>query len=373
MKRKWYFIRFVFLGFILSSTEGLSQRTLTSYNLEYMSSCYDRLTMPYTAVVDTHLHFRPFAVSAAPPFEEVVQYLRDAGVLFANIYGIGQVLPATSSCADLTSCVSIPIRPSFRNDILNAENLTKWRISNQTNGNRNVHFVLAMTFPDLSDPSSVLSGIHLLDREYSQRLFRWMGEVNLVKEFLFNRGMEAVPKSKVPEWQPFMTVLRERNIPLAIHSDLGNDNDPTKYISWMEEVLQLYPDNKIVWMHAGISIRLTKMDVDQHIEVLSSFLDRFPHLMLDFSWYILNDYYLSPNEINQTKYVDFINQYSTRILPGTDFIATNKRDFSSYLKELELTSWIYQYVSDEAFRNIALGQNYFRFTNLSFRAPRICQ
>ena len=240
--KKQYFISFVLLGFILSSIKGFSQRILNSYHLEYIStSCYDRSTMPYTAVVDTHLHFRPFNVSAAPPFEEVVQYLRDTNVLFVNIYGIGQVLPATSSCINLNSCLSIPVRPSLRNDILNAENLTGWRISNQPNENQNIHFVLSMTFPDLSDPSSVLSGIHLLDREYPRNLFRWMGEVNLVKEYLFNHGMEAVPKSKIPEWEPFMATLRERDIPLAIHSDLGNDNEPTKYISWMEEVLKTIP------------------------------------------------------------------------------------------------------------------------------------
>ena len=168
--KKWYFISFVLLGLTLNPTEGFSQRALYAYNLEYQPDCYDRSTMPYTAIVDTHLHFRPFAVSTAPPFEEVVQYLRDAGVLFANIYGIGQTCPATLSCTDNASCLSTPIRPSLRNDILNAENLIRWKTSNSET--QDVHFILSMTFPDLSDPSSVLSGIHLLDREYSQNLFR---------------------------------------------------------------------------------------------------------------------------------------------------------------------------------------------------------
>ena len=121
------------------------------------------------------------------------------------------------------------------------------------------------------------------------------------------------------------------------------------------------------------SLELTKMDVDEHIEVISSFLDRFPNLMLDFSWSVLDLYYFSYSQVNQVKYVDFINQYPTRILPGTDFLATNNRDTNQYLRELEITSRIYQYVSDEAFRNIALGQNYFRLTNLPFRAPTICE
>ena len=371
---KWYLVIFALLSFTLASTKGSSQRTLDAYESGHVV-CYNRLHMPYTAVVDTHLHFRPFGVTEAPSFEQVVQYLRDAGVLFANIYGIGQVLPFTSECTDISKngCSRVPVRPSFRNDILNTEGLIKWRDSRYIIGYRDIHFIPSMTFPDLSDPDSVVRGIHFLDSQYSPELFRWMGEVNLVKQFFFNRGMRVVPKSKIPDWELFMTILRERHMPLAIHSDLGNDSNPTEYISWMEEVLRLYPDNKIVWVHAGISLELTTMDVDQHIEVLSSFLDRYPHLMLDFSWSILNKNYFSSNEDNRNKYVDFINQYSTRILPGTDFVATNNKDFSSYLKALERTSFIYQYVSDEAFRNIALGENYFRLLSLEFQAPPICQ
>ena len=36
--------------------------------------CYDRSIQPQTAVVDTHVHFRPFGGSAIP-FAEVVSYL----------------------------------------------------------------------------------------------------------------------------------------------------------------------------------------------------------------------------------------------------------------------------------------------------------
>ena len=376
--RKLYLI--VFLVFVLSPLEGASQLSIEAYKVANDPRvCYDRETMPHTAVVDTHLHFRPFVVRAATPFEQIVRYLKDADVLFANIYGIGQVLPAASACMSLSEdgCEEIPLRPSMRNDILNAENLMNWRISQYIYNRQDIYFVLSMTFPDLSNPLSILSGIHFLDNQYSPRLFRWMGEVNLVKEHFFEQGIRPVPKSKISEWGPFMTILRHRNIPLALHSDLGNNEDPTKYISWMEEVLGLYPDNTIIWMHAGISKKLNAMDPDQHIETLSSFLDRFDNLMLDFSWRILDDYYFSTTSNNRRRYVNFINRYPTRILPGTDFITTNKRDFSSYSETLEITSDIYQYVSDEAFRNIALGENYFRIINIrsntQFRAPSICE
>ena len=65
--------------------------------------CYDRSGQPQTAVVDTHVHFRPFGGVAIPSeetvsyLEETVSYLKEASVLFANIYGIGQTLPPESS------------------------------------------------------------------------------------------------------------------------------------------------------------------------------------------------------------------------------------------------------------------------------------
>ena len=361
---------FLLLGCVSNPTKDSSQHILSSYK-SISSSCYNRSTQPYTAIVDTHLHFRPFGGSALK-FEEVVDYLKQSRVLFANIYGIGQRLPAFSPCTYYLDCPGTPVKPSLRNDIVNAENLLEWRSTLNSAKDSGIHLILSMTFPDLSEPSEVLSGIYLLDREYSKELFRWMGEINLVKQALFNNRRKVVPKSKIPQWAPFMSVLRERNIPLAIHSDLGNDNHPTQYISWMEEVLNLYPHNKIVWMHGGLSKELAQMNVDQHIQVMISFLDRFPNLMIDFSWRVIYDNYFS-DPTKQSKYVQFINKYSDRILPGTDFVASGNKSFDIYKTEIEVTSYIYQHVSDEAFRNIALGQNYFQLLGLDYQAPTICQ
>ena len=59
--------------------------------------------------------------------------------------------------------------------------------------------------------------------------------------------------------------LRARGIPLALHADLGNDAAPTRYLPLMEEVLCLYPENVIVWVHMGLSRELTAMAAAQHM------------------------------------------------------------------------------------------------------------
>ena len=114
-------------------------------------------------------------------------------------------------------------------------------------------------------------------------VFSWMGEVNLVKQAVFDNGRGPIPEEVLDRWAPFMEVLRERNMPLSIHGDLGNDEDPTLYLPLMEGVLGLYPDNNIVWMHMGLLRELTEMDPARHVTIMKSMLDRHPNLMLDIS------------------------------------------------------------------------------------------
>ena len=325
--------------------------------------CYDRSVQPQTAVVDAHLHFRPFG-GPAIPFEEVVSYLAATGVLFANVYGIGQMLPASSSCTYYLDCPGTQVTPTLKNDFVNAANV----VTKTPDG---IHLTLAMTFPDLSEPESILAGMELLEREYPGE-FRWMGEVNLVKQALFANGHGPVPLATISAWAGFMETLRVQGIPLAIHADLGDDDDPTRYLPLIEEVLRLYPDNVIVWVHMGLSRELTGMEPVRHVALMTSMLARHPNLMLDIAWRVLDDAYFSTPEGRAT-YVPFLNAHSRRILPGTDFLASREKDQEVYSTELEVTGRIHRYLDDEAFRNIALGENYFRLLGLEYEAPPVCK
>lgn len=338
------------------------------YSLENYQSdnpqCFDRSTMPYTFVVDSHNHFRPFGGNAIP-FTELNDYFNKLGILFVNIYGIGQVLPIESGCEYYLDCPHKPVYPSIRNDFRNASNFLEYEP-------QGVYMTLSMSFPDLSKPELIVPQIKLMDKEYP-KMFTWMGEVNLVKQALFNNSHRPTPIEAIAQWKDAMKILQERRIPIAIHADLGSDNEPTKYLHLMEEVLKLYPDNKIVWVHMGLSKELTNMDPVRHLKIMQDALDANPHLMLDISWRVIEDSYFSNPEI-RAHYVDFFNKNSTRILPGTDFVASRKKDFDVYREEVEATSRIHQYINDEAFRHIALGQNYIDFLGLvQYKAPPVCQ
>ena len=343
-------------------TPGAAQsiRSLASFAKSNTSAtCYDRTKEPYTAVVDTHFHPKPFGGQAMPP-EVLFGYLDKAGVRFVNYFGIGQSLDMASTCTYYLDCPGTNALPSIKNDFVNGVEVKAYP-------HPNLNIVLSMTFIDLQNPQGVVDTIKLYDKEYPG-MFKWAGELNVVKQALMKNGHEAATMEDIDNWAPFMKILRERNIPITLHSDLGNDANPTQFVPVMKYVLQKYPDNKIVWAHMGLSKELAKMEAKEHIAIMKSALDADPNLMLDISWDVIYNNYKGYGE----DFVKFFNEYPDRILPGSDFVAAGNKKPDQYARELEITSRVDRFLTDDAFRKIALGDNYFKLLNLDYSAPPIC-
>lgn len=322
--------------------------------------CFDRATEPYTGVSDAHFHPRPFGGQAIEP-ATLFGYFDKAGVRFVTYMGIGQSLDMASDCTYYLDCPGTSALPSIKNDFVNG-------VQVKTYPHDNVHITLSMTFVDLAHPDDAIETIKLYDKEFPG-MFKWTGEANVMKQALLKNNFEPATIESIDRWAPFMKVLQERGIPLTLHADLGNDAEPTKFVPLMQHVLKSYPNNKIVWAHMGLSKELTHMDPKLHIAIMKKALDTYPNLMLDISWdVIFNSYYQYGQE-----FIDFFNAYPTRILNGSDFVAASNKTFDQYWKELEITSRVNRRLNDEAFRNIALGENYFRLLNLDYTAPKICR
>lgn len=341
---------------------GIVAAWLGSY--AWAEACFDRNAESHHFVVDSHLHFQPFS---GRPLDhlDLIDYLRDAGVTHANVYGIGQTRIENWQCLQHRDCSgSQLIKPTMKNDFINAKNVTNYF-------QRDVRLTLSMTFPDLQNPDGILTRMRILDEEFPG-YFQWMGESNLVKQALFNRGHGPATIADIENWAPFMAELRERGMPLALHSDFGNDSNPTRYLHLMEAVLARYPDNVIVWMHLGMSREQQDMDPQEHVRILSRLMDQYPKLWLDISWTVLYDYYFSDDE-RRPHYVDLLNTYSDRVLTGSDMVASAFSSRSQYATLVERNSFINQFLNDEAFRDIALGQSYFELMGFDVEAPRICE
>lgn len=339
---------------------GVSKHDLASFKKSTKgAACYDRAKEPYTAVVDAHFHPRPFGGTALS-MPELVKGFDKLGVRFVVYMGIGQVLELSSGCTYYLSCIGTPAQPSIKNDFVNGMDLA-------AHAPKSVLILPSMTFMDLAHPEDIVDRIKLYDREYPG-MFRWAGELNVMKQALIGNKHEPATVKNIDAWAPFMQILRERNIPVTLHSDLGNDKNPTEYLYLMEHVLKTYPNNKIVWAHMGLSKELTKMDANLHVKTMKGLLSKYPNLMLDISWDVLYNAYRPMGEV----FVKFFNESSTRILPGSDFVAAGTKDLAKYENELEITSRALRLLSNEAFRNIALGENFFRFTGIDYTAPQIC-
>lgn len=333
---------------------------LSMYRSPVNKLCFNRTKTTNSMLVDTHFHAKPFGGKAIP-LNEYIGYFKKSGVLFATIFGIGQTLPRTSSCTYYLDCPGEIVKPSIINDIRNAEDY----ISNPHNG---VYLTLSMTFMNLGNPKSMLSNLETLNHAYP-KLFKWAGEANLVKEALFQNGHTNTPIDVIKKWKSFMVKIRSMGIPLTLHADIGNNNDQTKYLYLMSEVLRLYPKNKIIWAHMGLSKELTSMPVSQHLAIMKEFLDKYKNLYLDISWRVLDHQFKK----NPGLYINFLNRYSSRIFTGTDFVASRDKDYNDYVDELKITSKILRNLNDRAYRNIVLGENYIKLLNLPVKAPYICK
>eukprot|EP00405_Crypthecodinium_cohnii_P043778 CAMPEP_0206584968 /NCGR_PEP_ID=MMETSP0325_2-20121206/36110_1 /ASSEMBLY_ACC=CAM_ASM_000347 /TAXON_ID=2866 /ORGANISM="Crypthecodinium cohnii, Strain Seligo" /LENGTH=438 /DNA_ID=CAMNT_0054092371 /DNA_START=27 /DNA_END=1339 /DNA_ORIENTATION=- len=346
-------------------------------------TCYDRSKHNQWAVVDSHLHVRPFGGEPVP-YTELMRWLRDSGILFANAYGIGQRLPVDSNCTYYLDCPGTPVIPSIKNDMYNGQESLDYETHLSKNEKEAALMAsvgpvmtMSMSFPDLHEPEGVKKRMKLLEEEFPGK-FRWMGELNVAKQALFNNSQgQPVPLETIEEWAPFMEELRAQKMPVAFHSDLGNDAEPFKYLPQMDKILDTYPDNTVIWVHlGGLSKQLDPLApvllekplyASEHIDMLKQRLRDHPNFMLDLAWDVLYDEVWS-DPAKLPLYRDFINEFPTRFLPGTDFVAASTKPEKEYQSELNKTSAIYKEISDEAFRNIALGENYFQLLDMEYTA-----
>jgi hypothetical protein len=340
---------------------ALPHRSLASFAKSNPNqACYDRNKEPYTPIVDAHFHPRPFGGQAIPP-QELFGYFDKLGVRFVNYFGIGQSLDMRSACTYYLDCPGTSALPSIKNDFVNGSEV-------KVLPHPNLHITLSMTFMDLAHPKDIVKTIELYDKEFPG-MFKWSGELNVVKQALVPNKHEPATIQSIDRWAPFMKVLRDRGIPVTLHMDLGSDAEPTKNVYLMKHILQKYPDNKIVWAHAGLSKELQHMDPTQHVSLMREAFKLSQNVLLDISWDVLYNAYHEFGPI----FIAFFDEYPDRILPGSDFVAARNKSFDQYAKEFEITSRVLKSVSDEAFRRIALGENYFRLMNLDYRAPEICK
>lgn len=319
------------------SVETLT-KPLTFADFQQDRACYNRAHNNNWAVVDAHLHPRPFGGQPVP-FTDLLGRMRRAGILFTTLYGLGQRLPVNSECTYYLNCPGTSVTPSLKNDFFNAQSVLD--SGHSLESPQGPHIVLSMSFFDLHQPQGALEKMKLLQREFPG-VFRWVGEINLVKQALWanHQGLPVELKS-ISEWEPFMSEFRRQKLPLALHSDLGNDKDGLEFLPLMDRVLETYPENEIIWVHmAGISKQLKPhvakasllqrpVTIEAHISMIEERLEKYPKLMIDLSWDILYDQ-LYALRADRMPYVQLLNRFPSRFLSGSDHVASVEKTEDVY-------------------------------------------
>ena len=324
---------------------GRERLTLAHFRTRRRSNiCYDRRINDNWAVVDAHLHPRPFGGSPVA-FPDLIGRMRRAGILFTTLYGIGQRLPINSTCTYYLNCPGTPITPSLKNDFFNAQSV----LDNAAllADDLGPQITLSMSFVDLHEPAANLEKMKVLQGEFPG-MFKWVGEINLVKQALWpnSQGL-PVNITSIKDWKPFMDEFLKQDIPLALHSDLGNEKKGLEFLPLMDEVLKTYPNNKIIWVHmAGLSKQLNPqlaaasllqipVTIEHHVSMIEERLKKYPKLSIDLSWDILYDELYSTKD-EERPYVKLINKYPTRFLSGSDHLASADKTEDKYSTAL---SW----------------------------------
>ena len=219
----------------------LARRTLSRFTRGHAdnSLCWDRHGVDsFISIVDAHQHPMPFG-GPEVPFDEYTGWMKDHGLLFSVLMGIGQRIVkqnvSDAECCYYLHCptYAYPVIPMTESDELNAEARAKYYIGKV---DKELHLRLAATFANLQSPKGEAQKLSSLRQKYPQT-FTWLGELNVFKHALAGNGFFSdftgprltVARVEAGELDELFSLLGParadgEHIPtVTLHSDMGCD------------------------------------------------------------------------------------------------------------------------------------------------------
>jgi predicted TIM-barrel fold metal-dependent hydrolase len=127
---------------------------------------------------------------------------------------------------------------------------------------------------------------------------------------------------------PVYELAAQYDLPVFVHSDITSvwETDTPIYLPEIKAALHKHPNTRINWCHAGISRRLV---VPTIIEDVHKLLSKYPHLYVDLSW-VLYDEYLVVNGQAVPEWIQLIEAFPDRFMIGSDAVG----HMSSYVSTI---------------------------------------
>lgn len=149
-------------------------------------------------------------------------------------------------------------------------------------------------------------------------VFCGIGEIFFRHDDLTLLTQGETPKINSPAMEPVIKLAIEYDFPILIHNNLSStwtSNHP-RYLYELEDTLRAYPKAKIVLCHCGAS---RQVSVPFYKSMLTRLLTEHEGLLIDFSW-VMYDENICHNNIIDPEWFAFTEQFSDRILLGSDVI-----------------------------------------------------
>jgi predicted TIM-barrel fold metal-dependent hydrolase len=146
--------------------------------------------------------------------------------------------------------------------------------------------------------------------------WRGVGEVLCRHDDLTNMTNEETARVNHPALLDVYDLCASRCLPVLIHqnSTSVSIHDDYEHLDELEEVLPRFPKTTFVWAHCGISRRVFHK---KYHEMVSTLLDRYPHLFMDISWVVYDD--VITLELEPKKHwLETINRHADRFCLGSD-------------------------------------------------------
>jgi hypothetical protein len=146
--------------------------------------------------------------------------------------------------------------------------------------------------------------------------WRGVGEVLCRHDDLTNMTNEETARINHRALWDVCELCASRGLPILLHqnSTSVSIHDDYEHLEELEEMLERFPKTTFVWAHCGISRRVTHKG---YHAMVSTLLDRFPHLYVDVSWIVYDD--VITLELDPKKHwLETIERHSDRFCLGSD-------------------------------------------------------
>ena len=161
-----------------------------------------------------------------------MEWMRDHGILFTTMLGIGQQLMKKDSnskdCCYYLHCANYdyPVTPDPINDIRNAQDFQKYYKDKDLS--KQIHLLPSVTSPNLQQPENNSNVMEMLQKKFPG-VFGWAGEINVYKHalaangFLHNGNRVNEAFLERGSLDPLFKELENLQWPTTLHCDLGCD------------------------------------------------------------------------------------------------------------------------------------------------------